>query len=112
MSIYDDFLTEIPNDYLIFDGQFTASYTQNGSTISVAGVTQQKLSLEELQMLGGAIGMEPTLRAFSLPTPTLAGVVPQGGDMLVDAESVSWSVKSADESRLGTRWIVYCQRAE
>jgi hypothetical protein len=107
-----NFFTSIANDYQILDGQFTATYTQAGNTTSVAGVTRQKLSLKELEMLGGAIGMEPTLRAFSLPTPTLVGVIPQSGDTLTDDADVAWLVKSVDQTSFNSRWIVYAQRKQ
>lgn len=87
-------------DFAVFDGSETVTYSRPGvAPFSVVGVLRESMSTGEAAA-GAALGLQPTDVPFNLPGPNLGGLVPLGGDTLVDAAGNIWVVISVQSEIL------------
>ncbi len=94
----------IADDLANFDGAETMTVTTAaGVSVSVAGVVARAIEHQELTMVDGMLGIESVVRRFHVPIAALEGVLPVGGDSLIDTAGRRWAVMSVRVVTLGTR---------
>jgi hypothetical protein len=101
------FEPDISDDCMLVDG--TETVTLRGSaTVSVAGAKRGLLLKNELA--SGALGLEPSDLAWSLPEASLAGTQPRPGDAIEDATGTRWTILHASRAPLTALWRTLCRQ--
>lgn len=108
----------IAHDFEIFDNRETVTlYRGTNSMTGEVSVSKQvsdalrtPLSRQQAALLEASIGLQPDDTSFSLPACQLADFVPAAGDVLEDAAGVRWTVQSASQETLQSRWSLTCRK--
>ena len=100
------FATDIANDYEVFDGTETVTYSNvaNGAVSSTDATVPGALRRNvQKSQLGGELALTPQDLVWHLPVATLTGT-PKVGDTITDSGSVVWNMLAVSKDTLGTRW--------
>lgn len=110
MTTRADAYTLYSDSYSHTDGVEDVTYTPvhpSGAAVTDVKALRGDLSRQEL-FRGSVAGIEPTDLIFTLWDATLSGNTPTGGDVITDADNVSYTIRSASRAVWNTQWLCIC----
>lgn len=100
-------LLDPADDYTVFDNAVAVTVSRADNSLSAYGVTATCSGLSTRELLaGGAVGLLPTDKAYRLQAETLAGFVPEAGDVVTDS-GVAWTIIFVTSSEYGSTVVSY-----
>lgn len=105
----------LANEFEVWDGIETVTFSvMDEGTVTtsqtVAGALRRKLGKRASQLSEVGLALEPEDLVWHLPVVNLAGLAPKPGDRITDAANAAYTVLSALQSTLGSRWACLARR--